>query len=43
MLVLAKPGADSSKGCALPVIARRLLATHPHRFAIREMPLGDTP
>jgi hypothetical protein len=29
MLVTLKLGAEFSRGCALPVIARRFLATHP--------------
>jgi hypothetical protein len=36
MRVFTKPGLDFSVACALPIIAYRFLATHPHRPAIRE-------
>jgi hypothetical protein len=30
MLVSSKPGADFSRGCALPATRARISATHPH-------------
>jgi hypothetical protein len=36
MLVSLKSMSDLSRGCALPMIARRILVTHPHHPAIRE-------
>jgi hypothetical protein len=37
MLAVTKPGRIFREGCALPVIARRFLATRPHRrLPIRE-------
>ncbi len=37
-----KPGADFSRGCALPVIVRSFLVTHPHP-AVREWVYASAP
>jgi hypothetical protein len=43
MLALTKPEADFSQGCALPVIARRFLATHPPTLSEGPEPLQESP